>query len=285
MSEDKEMSFIDHLEELRWHIIRSLIAVVLFTIVAFIFSDFIFNKVILGPIHADFWTYQTLCELGKSMGTKGFCITKFNLMLQNTEMGGQIAIHISYSITIGIIIAFPYIFWEVWKFVKPALHLREVEVTSGAVFFVTFFFMIGAAFGYYILAPFSINFLTNYVISTEIKNDISISSYVSTLVMLVLGSSLMFQMPMVVYFFAKIGIATPLFMRTYRRHSVVTILIISAVITPADVFTQLLVALPLFVLYELSIFVAAYVEKQQKKIALKEALTEKQPTSLDQMED
>lgn len=264
---DKEMGFLDHLEELRWHLIRSVVAILVLTIVAFLSKDIIFGIIILGPAKVDFWTYRKFCELAAYLNTPDLCIDKLNFSLQSRNMTGQFAMHISSSFVIGFIVAFPYVFWEIWRFVKPGLYDKEVSATRGAVFVVTALFLMGILFGYYIISPLSINFLANYQLDPAILNQFDITSYISTLIMMVLASGLMFQLPMVIFVLTKIGIITPAFMRTYRRHAIVVILIVAAFITPSpDIFSQMLVAVPLYMLYEASIFVSAW-EMRKKKNA------------------
>lgn len=264
---DKEMGFLDHLEELRWHLIRSVVAILALTIVAFLSKDIIFGIIILGPAKVDFWTYRKFCELAAYLNTPDLCIDKLNFSLQSRNMTGQFAMHISSSFVIGFIVAFPYVFWEIWRFVKPGLYDKEVSATRGAVFVVTALFLMGILFGYYIISPLSINFLANYQLDPAILNQFDITSYISTLIMMVLASGLMFQLPMVIFVLTKIGIITPAFMRTYRRHAIVVILIVAAFITPSpDIFSQMLVAVPLYMLYEASIFVSAW-EMRRKKNA------------------
>ncbi|MGD1843438.1 MAG: twin-arginine translocase subunit TatC [Thermonemataceae bacterium] len=280
---EKEMSFLDHLEELRWHIIRALGGVLVCSLVAFIFGSYIFENVVLAPMKADFWTYRTLCELGQNLGTKGFCVDGFSFILISRRLTGQFMMHLVFSIVMGVVIAFPYVFWEIWRFVRPALYTEEAKVSKGAVFFVSLLFTIGALFGYFLLFPVSLNFLANYQIAETINNEFDITNYVSTLVMLILGSALLFQLPMLVYFLAKVGLVTPVMMQQFRRHSIVVILIVSAIITPADVFTQFLIGLPLMFLYELSIFIAAYVEKKRIKEEKRLRAIEEKNERLDQL--
>lgn len=265
---EKEMTFLDHLEELRWHIIRAFSAILLFTVIAFISKDFIFGVLILGPSKPDFATYKFFCYLAQLWDMPTLCIDKLNFTLQSRQMTGQFMMHITSSFVAGFIVAFPYVCWEVWRFIKPGLYIKERKATSGIVFFVTLLFVIGLLFGYYVISPMSINFLANYQLDPSILNQFDITSYISTLVMMVLASGLMFQLPMVIWVLTKIGIITPNFMRTYRRHSIMVILIIAAIITPSpDIFSQILVAFPLYILYEGSIFISAYELKKQRKKA------------------
>ena len=256
------MSFIDHLEELRWHIIRSLGAIMVFAVAAFLMKDFIFHNIILAPSRTDFWTYRMLCN----SGVDDLCIDKLPFILQSRQMTGQFTMHLTASFLIGIVIAFPYAFWEIWRFISPALYSEEKSVSKGAVFFVTLLFALGILFGYYAVAPLSINFLANYQIDPSVLNEFDITSYISTLSMLVLTCGLMFQLPVVVYFLTKTGVATPQSMRDYRKLAVVVILIASAVLTPPDLMSQILISLPLMVLYEISIYVSAFILRKQRRL-------------------
>lgn len=260
-----EMSLIDHLEELRWHLIRATIAVGILMVVAFFNIKFIFEYVLIAPAKTNFWTYRQLCALGEYLGTKdALCIQKISFELQSRTMTGQFMMSITASAMIGLIIGFPYVFWEIWRFVKPALYKKEQKVASGAVFWVSLLFIFGVVFGYYIVTPLSINFLANYQIADSIKNQFDIVSYLSTVITLVMGCAFLFQLPILVYFLAKIGVITASFMRRYRRHAIVVILILAGVITPPDVFSQIIVSLPLWILYEIGINIAANVEKNLK---------------------
>lgn len=268
MAEKKEMTFLEHLEELRKHLIRSVVVVVLLMIVAFGFTEFIFEEVLFGPAKADFWTYRSMCKLGRWLGSEGLCVG-VNLNFVNFAITGQFMTHITSAIVIGLVLGFPYIVWEIWRFVKPALYEKELKATQGVVFYIALLFAIGVLFGYFILTPISVNFLATYKISSRINPNLEfdLHSYVSIVVWLTLISALMFQLPMVAYFLAKVGLLEASFMRSYRRHSIVGVLILAAVITPTgDIFSQLIVALPLYVLYEASIFIVARVEKQEKEL-------------------
>lgn len=254
--EEGEMSFLDHLEELRWHIIRSLIAIVVFAIVAFVSKDIVFGLVILGPSKADFWTFRTLCELSSAIGVDAFCIEELPFIIQSRQMTGQFMMHITSSFVIGLIIAFPYAFWEIWRFVKPGLYPRERRAARGATFYVSILFALGVLFGYFVIAPISVYFLTNYQIDPSILNEIDIISYVGLVTTLVLACALLFQLPVLVFFLTKAGLVTPALMKQYRKHAIVAILILGAIVTPPDVFSQVLIAIPLILLYQISIMIS-----------------------------
>jgi sec-independent protein translocase protein TatC len=263
--EEKEMSFIDHLEELRWHVVRSVAAIFVFGFLAFSNKELVFGKIILGPSKPDFWTYRMFCELSRKMSSDAFCIEKLNFVIQAREISEQFTMHLASSLVIGLILAFPYAFWEMWRFIKPGLHPTERRMTTGATFFVSLLFLMGIAFGYFMVTPLSINFLSSYQLDESIVNEFNISSYISTLVTLTLGCGIMFQLPMLAFVLSKMGIITPALMRAYRKHSIVVILIVAAIITPPDVISQILVSLPLFILYEVSILISARVTKARLK--------------------
>lgn len=267
---EKEMSFLEHLEELRWHIIRALLSIAVFAILAFIFREPIWKFIILAPSRPDFWTYNMFCKLGSLTGADFFCIDELPFIIQNRRMTAQFTMALTSSFVIGLIIAFPYAFWEFWRFIKPGLYKNEQQLSRGAVFFVTLLFLSGILFGYYIVAPISINFLTNFKLDESILNEIDLTSYVSTVMMLVFACGIMFQLPVVVYFLTKAGIITPSFLRTYRKHAIVVILVISALITPPDVISQILMCFPLMFLYEISIAVSSTIKKKEDRLLLEE---------------
>lgn len=271
---EKEMSFLDHLEELRWHVIRSLIAIVVFMIIAFIQVKWIFNNIILAPAHADFPTWRALCKLGHAIGNPDLCIGDIPLELQSRYMTGQFTITIVAAFVIGLILAFPYVAWEIWRFIRPGLHNRERKNSSGAIGAITALFASGISFGYFVIAPLMVYVMVNYRISDMIVNQFDVTSYVSTVVTLVFGSGLLFQLPVVIYFLSKMGLVTPAFLRAYRKHSVVVILIIAAIITPPDPLSQILISIPLYLLFEISIIISAYVERKRLKEEAEERLRE-----------
>ncbi|KOF02977.1 preprotein translocase subunit TatC [Roseivirga seohaensis subsp. aquiponti] len=265
LDDKTEMGFLDHLEELRWHLVRSVIAVFVFALLAYISTDFVWGTVILGPTQPDFWTYRKLCELGEMIGSPQLCIDSIPISFQNREMAGQFMMDIMSSAVIGLILGFPYVFWELWRFIKPGLKSNEKNASRGAVAVVSFLFILGVSFGYFIITPLSINFLANYRLSELIENNIDIKSIVSMLTMLTLACGLMFQLPVVSHFLSKAGLVTPALMKRYRKHALVVILILSAVLTPPDVMSQILIALPITLLYEVSIIVSRRVEKKSQK--------------------
>ena len=265
--EEEGMSFLDHLEALRWHLFRAVSAVLIFTVAAFIAKDFVFGVLILGPSKVDFWTYRMLCQLADIIGTQSLCIDNLPFVIQSRQMTGQFTMHITSSFVVGLICTFPYAFWEVWKFVSPGMYMKEKNVAKGAVFYVSLLFMIGILFGYFILSPLSINFLANYQIDPDILNEFDIVSYVSTITTLVLACGILFQLPMVVYFLTKAGLVTPDMLKTYRRHSIVGIFFLGAMLTPPDPFSQVLIALPLIGLYQVSMIIS---KRTYKRMQLEE---------------
>lgn len=262
----KEMSFIEHLEELRWHIMRSVIAIFIVAIATFAAKKIVFDWIIFGPINPDFPTYRWLCALGQATGIgTAFCIESFDFNIINIEVAGQFLVHLKVSLLLGLVLAFPYIFWELWRFVRPALHENEQRNTRGVVFWSSLLFMTGTVFGYLILTPFSINFFGNYGVSETVANQWKLTNYVSIITMITLASGILFELPMVVYIFSKMGLLTPAFMRKHRKHAFVLTLVVAAMITPADVGTQVLVAVPVVFLYEISIGISGRVYKKRQK--------------------
>ena len=262
---DKEMSFLDHLEVFRWHLIRAAVAILFFTIIAFIYKDIVFDVILLGPKRTDFLTYRILCEISQYLGLgDALCLRDSPFSLMNISMSGQFSTHITTSIFAGFIIAFPYVLWEIWRFISPALHSNENSMAKGVVFFSSILFLIGILFGYYVIAPLSINFLGSYQVSSSVANQINLSSFVSTVTTVSFANGIIFELPILVYFLTKIGLLTPDFMRVYRKHSMVVILILSAIITPPDITSQVLVSLPLIILYEFSIKISERVIKNQE---------------------
>ena len=268
----KDLTFLEHLEELRWTLVRSAAAVVTCTIVAFVYKDFLFDTLILAPQRPDFITYRVFCHLAIKFGLdQSFCADSTGFTLMNTTMGGQFMVHIMVSFSAGIILAFPYVLWEVWRFVKPGLGGGEKLAVRGVVFFASLLFLLGVAFGYYVLAPMSIQFLGTYTVSASVPNLVDLNSYIGTITSLTLWTGVVFELPMIVYFLARTGLVGPEFLRTYRRHAYVLILIVGAIITPPDVTSQLLVSLPLMALYELSIFLAARTRRGMARAAAQKA--------------
>ncbi|MFI5451907.1 twin-arginine translocase subunit TatC [Pedobacter sp. UC225_61] len=265
---EAEMSFFDHIDVLRKHLLRGLAVVTLLTCVAFYYSDFIWGKIIMGPKDPSFWTYRMGCKIAAMFPSIGqdFCITKIDAKIINTEMSGQFTLQMSSCITAGLILGVPYLLFEIWLFIKPALLETERKSSQGFVFFASILFLSGVLFGYYFIAPWSINFLINFTVDPSIQNTFTIDSYLSTVLTLTLGTGIIFQLPVVIFVLSKLGVMTPQFMRKNRRYAAVLILIVAAVVTPtADPFTMMIVALPLFLLYELSIMISANIQRKKLK--------------------
>jgi len=267
--EKAEMTFIDHLEELRQHIIRSVIAILLMAAIIFIYRDWVFDNVITGPINPDFISYRLLCDFSHwaHMGD-ALCMPPVVINMQTTTFGGQFLSSISLALIGGILIAFPYIFWEFWRFIKPALKDKELKNTRFIIFWVSFFFFTGAAFGYFLLGPFTFNFLGSFTLGTKgvLETRPTLTDYLDNLTNLILGCGIAFELPVLAFILTKIGLITPVYLRKIRKYAAVIILLVAAIITPSpDWMSQLIVFIPLFTLYELSILVSARVSKQRIK--------------------
>jgi len=267
-----EMSFLDHLEELRWLLVRSSIAIMIGGCVAFAFSEFIFDEIIFAPKRGDFITYRIFCELANKYDLdKSFCIQELPFEIQSRSMDGQFSTDIWTAITAGFILAFPFILWEFWKFISPALYDKEKKYAVLFIITTSLLFFIGVIFGHYLITPLSLNFLGNYRISAMVKNDIDLDSYLSLVKTTAISCGLVFELPIVMYFLAKIGLVSASFLRKYRRYAYVIILIIAAIVTPPDVVSQMIVTIPLVILYETSIFIAARMDRKRAKLEKEKA--------------
>jgi sec-independent protein translocase protein TatC len=260
--EEKVMSFWDHLEELRGHIFRSLIAVVILAGVAFANRHVIFDWIILAPSSSHFITYRLLCRLGHFLHAQSLCITNMHLKIINIKMSGQFLTHMYISIVAGFIVAFPYVLWEIWRFVRPALHENEKKYSRGGLLVSTSLFLLGVVFSYFLIVPLTVNFLGTYSVSSDVVNQISLTSYISTVVSVTFAVGIVFELPILVYFLTRIGLITPMMMKKNRKYMFVILLTISAIITPPDVFSQMMVMIPLWLLYEASIIVSKRVYKR-----------------------
>ncbi len=267
-SEDNkaEMSFLEHLEVFRWHLVRSTIVILLFTILAFIFKSFVFDTVILAQKNSDFWTYELFCKFSHLIGRgDDLCMSEISFSLINITMSGQFTIHIVTSLVAGIVLAFPYMLFEIWRFITPALKKGEKKYALGLVFSGSLLFTLGILFGYYFVSPLSVQFLGNYEVSEQVQNQITLSSFISTVTTVTLVCGLVFQLPLIVFFLSKLGLITPEFMRKYRKHAIVVTLVLSAIITPPDISSQVLLTIPLLILYEFSIYISKIVVKKSAK--------------------
>ena len=261
-----EMSFLDHLEDLRWHLIRAFSAIMIVGTFAYVFSKHLFDGIIFAPLEMDFITYQLLCKAGTFLNVDTtFCADKIPLILQNRTMAGQFSADIWTSVLAGFIIAFPYVIYQLWKFISPGLHENERKYSRGFIVISSLLFFIGVLFGYYIVTPLSINFLANYSISSMVDNQIDISSYIGLVRSAALASGLVFELPIIIFFLTKIGLVTPEFLKKYRKYALVIVLILSAIITPPDIASQIIVAIPILVLYQVSIYISKVVVRNQKK--------------------
>lgn len=274
-AEKSEMSFLDHLEELRWHLVRSVSAIVLVAIVAFVFKQIVIDTILMGPSQSDFFTTNQLCRFGRFIydlfvqwghefgNPEALCLNQKQIDLININMAGQFLAHIKISLISGIIVSFPYIIYEFWKFISPALYQKEKKHARGAVFAISLLFILGVGFGYFIISPLSINFLYNYTLSDQIDNQIRLMSYISIVASISLASGILFELPAIIYFLSKTGLVTPKFLKKYRRHALVIMLVMSAIITPPDIFSQILVCIPLVILYEISIRISRRINKNR----------------------
>ncbi len=256
--DEAEMGFLDHLEELRWHVIRAAIAIVFFASLALVYQEWIFKNIIFAPKNPEFATYHFFCWLSEKT-----CFSPPDLPLITRELGEQFFIGITVSIYLGFIISFPYVFFEFWRFIKPGLHENEKKVAGGLVLATSFLFTTGVLFGYYLISPFAITWLGSYTVGVEAVNSPTLASYVNYLTMFTIPTGLAFELPIVVYFLAKTGIVGPQIMKKYRRHALLVIFIVAAVITPPDALTQILVGVPVYILYEISIIIADRVIKNK----------------------
>ena len=258
------MSFVSHLDVFRKYLIRSIIAVVLFAIIAYFFRDFIFDTIIFSPKDPDFITNRLLCKLSEQIKFVSICINQVQFDIINIYLAGQFKAHILISFIAGLLIAFPFIVAQFWAFIKPALKKTEIKGSRGIVFFISLLFSFGVLFGYFLIVPLATNFLSSYVISEQISNQIHFNSYISIISTISLSTGLIFELPVIVFFLSKIGLLTPKIMKKYRRHAIVLFFILSAIITPPDVFSQLLISIPLIALWELSIIISKRVAKKRE---------------------
>jgi sec-independent protein translocase protein TatC len=255
----KEMTFLDHLEELRWHIIRSLIAIVVVGVVFFIFHNWLFENIIFAPTKDSFPTYKLICSISETL-----CMDTLSFSKQAIKFGESFIISIKVSFVMGFFVAFPFVFREFWNFIKPGLYDKERKATRGIVIICSLLFLTGVLFGYFVISPFAINFLMGFTIP-GVENSPTLSSFINYMIMFTAPAGLIFELPIVVFFLAKVGLVTPEFMRKYRKHSFIGILLLAAVLTPPDVVTQFLIGVPLYILYEVSIVIAARVTRAEEK--------------------
>ncbi|TDQ25519.1 twin-arginine translocase subunit TatC [Tenacibaculum caenipelagi] len=263
---EKEMSFLDHLEELRWHLVRSFAAIFIVAIVIFANINFVFNEILLAHLKPDFATYKFFCKTFSAIGIdSNFCNITFKQTLQALNPTQQLMTGIWSSLILGFVVAFPYILWEFWRFIAPGLHESEKRNSKGFIFTSSFLFFLGILFSYYVILPMSVYFFYNFEISDAIENNFKLEAYISLITNTLLGVAIFFELPVVIYFLSKIGLISPEFLRKYRKHALVLVLVLSAIITPPDVASQVIVSVPIMILYEMSIYVSKFVIKKQQK--------------------
>jgi sec-independent protein translocase protein TatC len=261
-----EMSFLDHLEELRWLLVRSTTAIIIMACVTYFISDYLFDVIIFGPTRPSFFTYTFFCELSHKLGfAESICITEMPFIIQNTEMEGQVNIFVWMCILAGFILSFPYILWEVWKFIGPALYEKEKKNARVFIFSSSLLFFLGVLFGYFVVIPMSVNFVATFTVSDVVKNQFTLDSYIGMVKTSILASGLFFELPIIIYFLTKLGLVTPEFLRKYWKYAVVIILIVAAIVTPPDVVSQTIVAIPMLIIYEVSILISKLVVLNKKK--------------------
>jgi sec-independent protein translocase protein TatC len=261
-----EMSFLDHLEELRWLLVRSTIVILIMATAIFFVSDFIFDEIIFGPANANFVTYRFFCDLSHALGfADSICVTEMPFIIQNTDMEGQVNMLVWICVVGGFILSFPYILWELWKFISPALYEKERKNAKFFIFVASLLFFLGVLFGYFVVVPMSVNFFATFKVSSVVRNQFSLDSYIGMVKTSMLASGLFFELPIIIFFLTKLGIVTPTFLRKYWKYAVVIILIVAAIVTPPDVVSQIIVAVPMLLIYELSIFISRMVVRNKLK--------------------
>jgi sec-independent protein translocase protein TatC len=261
----EEMSFIEHLDVLRGHLFKSALAVAIGAIVMAIYNKFIVQRILMGPTHADFVTYGLLCRIGQKWGFGDkLCMQEIHVKMQSNAVSGQFDVYFNIILIGGFILAFPYVFWQFWKFTKPALKPKELKNTRGVIFYVSLLFFLGVFFGYFVIAPYTINFFANFVLDSNIENIWTIASYFNTIVPLILGAGLAFQLPLVMYFLAKVGVVSSSYLRRVRKYAILIIVVVASIITPPDMLSTIVASVPLLILYEISVLLCVRVEKREK---------------------
>jgi sec-independent protein translocase protein TatC len=268
---NEEMSFLEHLEELRWHLVRASAAIVFGAIFIFINVKFIMDEILFAPKYPGFFTNRAFAWIAREFNSPDLAINTQPFTIINYDMAGQFSTHLSIALIGGIILSIPYIFWEFWRFIKPALYEKERKHATGAVFYSTLLFMSGILFGYYLIVPLSTHFFGSYRVSTEVVNQINLNSYISSVTTVILGSGIVFELPIVIYFLSKVGLVSTAFLIKYRKHAYILLLLLAAIITPPDVFSMLVVSGPLIALYELGVFLSKRVERKRVDKELLEA--------------
>jgi sec-independent protein translocase protein TatC len=262
-----EMTFWEHLDELRGTLWRIVIACLLASTITFVFKEVLFDYILLAPKSSNFITYRVLCSIGQWISMPSLCIDPSRFNLINITLAGQFLSHMNLSLVAGLIIVTPYILWELWHFIKPGLTEKEIKYSRGGVFITSLLFLTGVFFSYFIVAPLMINFLGGYEVSPSVSNQISLTSYVSSVTLMTLLIGLLFELPVLIIFLTRIGIITPKRLKKSRKYIIVLILLIAGIITPSpDIFSQLIIAVPIYSLFELSIVISGRIHKKIREL-------------------